>query len=97
MGQCAGRLPGLVTLKSAIGVREIFEEHADFVWRVLARAGVRDADLKDALQEVFIVVANKLGQLDESTKPTTVMSCNGSDTSRRYSRAASFPLPTSNT
>ena len=54
-----------------IGVRQIFEEHADFVWRVLARAGVRDADLKDASQEVFIVVANKLDQLDGETKTTT--------------------------
>jgi RNA polymerase sigma-70 factor (ECF subfamily) len=41
------------------------------VWRVLARAGVRDADLKDASQEVFIVVASKLAQLEENTKVTT--------------------------
>jgi RNA polymerase sigma-70 factor (ECF subfamily) len=54
-----------------IGVRQIFEQHADFVWRVLARAGVRDADLKDASQEVFIIVANKLDELDEQTKVTT--------------------------
>lgn len=54
-----------------IGVRQIFEEHADFVWRVLARAGVRDADLKDASQEVFIIVTNKLDQLDSETKTTT--------------------------
>jgi RNA polymerase sigma-70 factor (ECF subfamily) len=58
-------------LKAAISVREVFEQHADFVWRVLARAGVRDADLKDALQEVFIVVANKLDQLDAETRTTT--------------------------
>lgn len=41
------------------------------MWRVLARAGVRDADLKDALQEVFIVVSGKLDSLQEGTKPTT--------------------------
>jgi RNA polymerase sigma-70 factor (ECF subfamily) len=41
------------------------------VWRVLARAGVRDADLADASQEVFIIVANKLEQLEEGTKVTT--------------------------
>lgn len=52
-------------------VREVFEQHANFVWRVLTRCGVRDADLKDAAQEVFIVVANKLDQLDEATKLTT--------------------------
>ncbi len=59
------------TLKSKIDVRACFEAHGDFVWRVLARAGVRDADLKDALQEVFIVVAGKLDQLDDDAKPTT--------------------------
>jgi RNA polymerase sigma-70 factor (ECF subfamily) len=52
-------------------VRAIFEEHADFVWRVLARAGVRDADLKDASQEVFIVVANKLDQLERAREDGT--------------------------
>ena len=54
-----------------VDVRALFEAHADFVWRVLARAGVRDADLKDALQEVFIVVANKADTLQDGTKPTT--------------------------
>lgn len=58
-------------LKSEIGVRELFEAHGDFVWRVLARAGVRDADLADALQEVFIVVSGKLDQLEGDAKPTT--------------------------
>lgn len=41
------------------------------MWRVLARAGVRDADLQDALQEVFIVVSGKLDTLEDGTKPTT--------------------------
>jgi len=54
-----------------LGVREVFDQHADFVWRVLARAGVRDADLQDATQEVFLVVANKLEEFDESSKMTT--------------------------
>ena len=59
------------TLKASNDVREVFDRHADFVWRVLARAGVRDADLHDATQEVFIVVANKLDQLDADIKTTT--------------------------
>lgn len=58
-------------MRVPIDVREVFDQHADFVWRALARSGVRDADLQDAMQEVFIVVANKLGQLDEETKMTT--------------------------
>ncbi|MBS2014298.1 MAG: sigma-70 family RNA polymerase sigma factor [Deltaproteobacteria bacterium] len=65
------RHPGDVTLGSTLDVRQLFEAHGDFVWRVLARAGVRDADLKDALQEVFIIVSQKLDTLEEGTKPTT--------------------------
>ena len=52
-------------------VREIFEQHADFVWRVLSRAGVRESDLGDAAQEVFMVVANKLDQFDGQSKVAT--------------------------
>lgn len=36
--------------------RSLFEAHSAFVWRVLARHGVRPADLEDACQEVFLVV-----------------------------------------
>jgi RNA polymerase sigma-70 factor, ECF subfamily len=39
---------------------QVFEEHAPFVWRVLRRLGVRNADLNDVCQEVFIVVHGKL-------------------------------------
>lgn len=52
-------------------LREIVEQHADFVWRVLARAGVREADLGDATQEVFMVVAQKLDQREAGIKVTT--------------------------
>lgn len=38
---------------------------------MLARAGVRDADLKDASQEVFIIVATKLSEHDPSVKLTS--------------------------
>ncbi|MBX3217964.1 MAG: RNA polymerase sigma factor, partial [Labilithrix sp.] len=47
---------------SAPDVRQIFEAHGDFVWRALARSGVRDADLRDATQEVFLVVSRKLAE-----------------------------------
>jgi RNA polymerase sigma-70 factor (ECF subfamily) len=36
--------------------RSLFEAHSAFVWRVLARHGVRPAELEDACQEVFLVV-----------------------------------------
>ncbi len=38
----------------------VFREHAAFVWRVLRRLGVRDAEVDDACQEVFLVVHRRL-------------------------------------
>lgn len=39
---------------------DLFREHASFVWRALRRLGVREADVDDACQEVFMVVHRKL-------------------------------------
>lgn len=45
--------------------------HLDFVWLSLQRLGVRDADLEDALQEVFIVVHQRIAEFDGRAKVTT--------------------------
>jgi RNA polymerase sigma-70 factor (ECF subfamily) len=41
-------------------VRELFHEHFDFIWRVLRRLGLGEADADDAIQEVFMIAAQKL-------------------------------------
>ncbi len=38
----------------------IFREHAPLVWRALRRLGVREADVEDLSQEVFVIVHRKL-------------------------------------
>ncbi len=38
----------------------IFREHAPRVWRALRRLGVREADVEDLSQEVFVIVHRKL-------------------------------------
>jgi RNA polymerase sigma-70 factor (ECF subfamily) len=43
----------------------VFDAHATFVWRVLRRLGVPDADAEDAVQEVFIVVHAKSREYEE--------------------------------
>jgi RNA polymerase sigma-70 factor, ECF subfamily len=43
----------------------ICDRHAPFVWRTLRRPGVRERDVVDACQEVFLVVHRKLGALGE--------------------------------
>jgi RNA polymerase sigma-70 factor, ECF subfamily len=52
-------------------VEELFREHADFVWATLYRMGIREADLPDQLQEVFLVAHRRLGSFDGTSKPTT--------------------------
>jgi RNA polymerase sigma-70 factor (ECF subfamily) len=47
---------------------QVFERHAAFVWRTLRHLGVRDADLEDVTQEVFMVVHNRLRGYDERDK-----------------------------
>ncbi len=55
----------LDTPREAPEFTEVFRTHASFVWRVLRRLGVREADLDDALQEVFLVVHRKLARYEE--------------------------------
>jgi RNA polymerase sigma-70 factor (ECF subfamily) len=39
---------------------QVFTENAPFVWRALRRLGVREADVEDVCQEVFLVVHRQL-------------------------------------
>ena len=39
---------------------QVFTTHAPFVWRTLRRLGVREADVEDVCQEVFLVVHRQL-------------------------------------
>ena len=43
---------------------ELFQAHARFVWRVLAAHGIRDADIEDAAQEVFLIVHRRMEDWD---------------------------------
>jgi RNA polymerase sigma-70 factor (ECF subfamily) len=49
-------------------LRELFEEHASFVWRSLRRLSVAEADLDDMLQEVFLVVHQRLSDYEERSR-----------------------------
>ena len=48
--------------------RAIVSDHMDFIWRALRRLGVRDADLADAAQQVFLVMARKLALVREGSE-----------------------------
>jgi RNA polymerase sigma-70 factor (ECF subfamily) len=52
------------TMATAIPTfREAFDAHSAFVWRSLLGLGVRDADVADASQQVFVVLHGKLDRL----------------------------------
>ncbi len=50
---------------------QVYAEHAPFVWRTLRRLGVREADLEDTCQEVFITVHRKLPEFEGRSALTT--------------------------
>jgi RNA polymerase sigma-70 factor, ECF subfamily len=51
-------------IRSADDFRTLFDQHVDFVWRVLRRYGVPDRELEDACQEVFLIVHRKLAEFE---------------------------------
>jgi RNA polymerase sigma-70 factor, ECF subfamily len=67
------RLDAMKVRKEAesLDLSTIHTEHADFVWLTLQRLGVRDADVEDVLQEVFVVVHRRLHTFDGSARMTT--------------------------
>jgi RNA polymerase sigma-70 factor (ECF subfamily) len=50
---------------------EIYQRHADFAWRTLRRLGVSEGEASDAVQDVFLVVHEKLGQFEGRSSMTT--------------------------
>ncbi len=51
--------------------REFYDRHVRFVWRSLLRIGVAEAELPDAVQDVFVIVHRKLAEFEGRSKETT--------------------------
>jgi RNA polymerase sigma-70 factor (ECF subfamily) len=51
--------------------KELYEAHFSLVWRTLGRFGVREADLLDMTQNVFVVVHRQLSGFEGRAKLTT--------------------------
>jgi RNA polymerase sigma-70 factor (ECF subfamily) len=52
-----------------IGAEALFREHASFIASFLSRLGTAEADVEDAVQEVFMVAHKKGGYLPGPAKP----------------------------
>jgi RNA polymerase sigma-70 factor, ECF subfamily len=55
-------------------LRQIISEHFDVLWRLLRRLGIADADTDDAVQEVVLVLARKLDQVQVGSERSFVLS-----------------------
>lgn len=75
-----------------LGAEEVYELHADFVWRTLQHLGVRDADLEDLGQEVFVTVHRRLFSFDGRSKLTTWLFGICLNLVQRHRRRAYFRL-----
>jgi RNA polymerase sigma-70 factor (ECF subfamily) len=51
-----------------VRLRRMLDDHFDFVWRLLRRLGLADADADDATQQVFVVASGKLGAVREESE-----------------------------
>lgn len=51
---------------SSVGLEAVYAEHFDFVWRNLRRLGVSEQQLRDAAQDVFVVVHRRFQEWDGS-------------------------------
>ena len=56
--------------KPGARARALVNEHFDFVWRLLRRLGVPEADVDDAAQRVFIVGTRRLADIASGSERT---------------------------
>ncbi|HKY37565.1 MAG TPA: sigma-70 family RNA polymerase sigma factor [Polyangiaceae bacterium] len=72
----------------------VYEAHFRYVWRCLRSLGVRDAQLDDALQDVFVVAARKLEEFDGGAELRTWLYAIAINIARKYrERLQREPLP----
>ena len=50
---------------------DIYAQHAPFVWRILRTFGIGDAQIEDAVQDVFVVVHRRLPEWEGRAQITT--------------------------
>lgn len=65
-------------------VAEVYEAHVDYVFRCLRSLGIRPAHVEDAVQDVFVVVNDKLSAFDGQAKLRTWLYAIVIRVARRY-------------
>src|ERR1043165_8663389 len=75
-------------------IAAVYEAHFAYVYRCLRGLGVRDVALDDALQDVFLVVQDKLARFDGGAQLRTWLSAICLRVARRYRERAAIERPT---
>lgn len=60
-----------VNAASSTDLSAVFRDHAPYVWRVLRKLGIPEAEAEDLCQEVFVVVHRKLPEFEGRSSLTT--------------------------
>src|ERR1700754_5130183 len=66
----------------------VYEAHFRYVWRCLRSLGVRDAQLDDSLQDVFLVVQRRLPEFDGGAELRTWLYAIALRIARKYRERA---------
>jgi RNA polymerase sigma-70 factor, ECF subfamily len=70
------------------GIDAVYAEHSRYVWRCLRALGIGDAQVDDAIHDVFLVVQQKLSSFDGRAEVTTWLYAICIRVARRYRWAA---------
>jgi RNA polymerase sigma-70 factor (ECF subfamily) len=62
----------------------VYDQHSRYVWRCLRSLGVRDAQLDDAVQDVFMVVSRRLAEFDGGARLSTWLYAIALRVARKY-------------
>ena len=73
---------------ATVTIGDLYHAHARFVWRRLQQMGVREAELEDAMQEVFVVAYRALADFDpRRAQPSTWLFGICLNVARNYTRS----------
>jgi RNA polymerase sigma-70 factor (ECF subfamily) len=80
--------------RASLDLASVYEAHFRYVWRCLRSLGVHDAQLEDALQDVFMVVQRRLAEFDGGAQLRTWLYAIALRIARKY-RERSRKAPSS--
>jgi RNA polymerase sigma-70 factor, ECF subfamily len=69
-------------------LEELYERHADFVWRTVRRLGVSEGEARDAVQDVFLIVHSNLHTFRGESSLTTWLFAISRSVARERRRSA---------